>query len=62
MERVVVMNGIVIDAGRGFAGHNNLRVCVHHALVNLLHLVEGRWSGCEIVVWSIAAVVDCVGA
>lgn len=50
---LVVVERIVVDARRG-AADDDLRVGLHHAHVELLHLVEGCGCGGEIVCRSIA--------
>lgn len=64
MEGPIVVNRIIVDARRRFAGHNDLWIGLHHALVEFLHLIEGGGGCGEIVCRSIAAGAElsCVDA
>lgn len=50
MQRIAVVNCIIVDARRGLAGYNDFRRRLHHALIDFLHLVEGRRGCGEIIV------------
>lgn len=62
MERVVVVNRVVVDARRGLARHYDLWRRLHHALIEFLHLIESGRGGCQVIDLSIvrAIVLGCV--